>query len=108
MPLISDSWTDRFTWMGIGPMPPNEREKLRNIVSTAHSNGQREQVWREWLAAQVDYINTGNLDALQSSWYGTIPPQPSATSRGTIRARKTAAGEPGKLPRTPAGPARKD
>jgi hypothetical protein len=78
MPLISDNWTNHFTWMDIDPIPPNEQEKLRNIVTTAHSNGQRvrfwarpevaparEEVWQEWLAAQVDYINTDNLDALQ-------------------------------------------
>jgi glycerophosphoryl diester phosphodiesterase len=74
MPLISDNWTNNFTWMGKGPMPEEEHEKLRYIVDTAHANGQRvrfwatpenERVWRELLAAGVDYINTDNLDALQ-------------------------------------------
>ena len=50
-------------------MPPKERKKLRSIVETAHANGQRvrfwetpefspqrEAVWRELLAARVDYI----------------------------------------------------
>jgi hypothetical protein len=78
VPLISDNWTKNFTWMGDGPMPPEEREKLRNIVATAHSHGQRvrfwetpeqapqrEEVWRELLAAEVDYINTDYLGALE-------------------------------------------
>jgi len=78
VPLISDNWTKNFTWRGIGPMPEAEREKLRDIVETAHANGQRvrfwatpeespqrEAVWRELLAAQVDLINTDHLDALQ-------------------------------------------
>jgi hypothetical protein len=78
MPLISDNWTNNFTWMGDGPMPPEEREKLRNIVATAHSHDQRvrfwatpeqppqrEAVWRELLAARVDYINTDHLRALE-------------------------------------------
>lgn len=78
VPLISDNWTRHFTWMGDGPMPDEEREKLRNIVATAHANGQRvrfwatpevaparEEVWKELLAAEVDYINTDHLDALE-------------------------------------------
>jgi glycerophosphoryl diester phosphodiesterase len=75
MPLISDNWTRHFTWMGKGPMPEEEREKLRTIVETAHANGQRvrfwatpedEDVWRELLAAGVDYINTDDLAGLQA------------------------------------------
>ena len=78
VPLISDNWTRHFTWRGIGPMPPAEREKLRNIVATAHANGQRvrfcetpeiaparEEVWKELLAAEVDYINTDHLEELE-------------------------------------------
>jgi len=78
LPLISDNWTRNFTWRGDGPMPPKERRKLESIVATAHSNGQRvrfwetpeqspqrEAVWEELLAAQVDYINTDHLDALE-------------------------------------------
>lgn len=78
-PLISDNWTNHFTWVGDGPMPSNEREKLRSIVETAHANGQRvrfwatpeqspqrEAVWEELLAAHVDYINTDHLSALEA------------------------------------------
>jgi hypothetical protein len=78
-PLISNNWTQTFTWYGVGPMPETEREKLRNIVATAHSNGQRvrfwatpevpearEAVWRELVAAEVDYINTDSLVALET------------------------------------------
>ena len=78
VPLVSQNWTRLFTWQGVGPMPEAEREKLRNIVAAAHANGQRvrfwatpelpqtrEAVWGELLAAQADYINTDNLDALE-------------------------------------------
>lgn len=41
MPLISDNWTRNFTWRGIGPMPPAERDKLERIVDTAHSDERR-------------------------------------------------------------------
>ena len=79
VPLISDNWTRNFTWTGDGPMPSKERKKLRSIVETAHANGQRvrfwetpevspqrEAVWRELLAAKVDYINTDHLSALET------------------------------------------
>ncbi len=78
VPLISDNWTRHFTWTGDGPMPPKERRKLESIVTTAHANGQRvrfwatpevspqrEAVWHELLAAEVDYINTDHLEALE-------------------------------------------
>jgi hypothetical protein len=79
VPLISDNWTRNFTWRGDGPMPSKERRKLRSIVETAHANGQRvrfwetpelspqrEAVWRELLAARVDYINTDHLSDLET------------------------------------------
>jgi hypothetical protein len=78
VPLISDNWTRHFVWQGVGPMPEAERQMLRRIVGTAHATGQRvrfwatpeqppqrEAVWQELLEAQVDYINTDHLDALQ-------------------------------------------
>jgi len=78
-PLISNNWTNTFTWYGVGPMPEGERQKLRSIVATAHANGQRvrfwatpevpearEAVWRELVAAEVDYINTDSLMALEA------------------------------------------
>jgi Glycerophosphoryl diester phosphodiesterase family len=79
VPLISDNWTNNFTWQGVGPMPEPERQKLREIVAEAHANGQRvrfwetpetpgarEAVWQELVAAGVDYINTDNLAELES------------------------------------------
>jgi len=78
IPLISDRWTSTFTWQGVGPMPAAEAERLREIVAEAHADGRRvrfwatpdelpnrEAVWTELLDAQVDYINTDHLEALQ-------------------------------------------
>ncbi len=74
IPLISDNWTNNFTWRGEGSIPTEERQKLRQIVSTAHSRGQRVRfyatpdnipMWRELLAADVDLINTDDLAGLQ-------------------------------------------
>jgi hypothetical protein len=78
MPMVSDNWMLRFIWMGVGPMPEDERRKLREIVAAAHARRQRvrfwatpdsgpgvEAVWRELLRAGVDYINTDRLAALR-------------------------------------------
>jgi hypothetical protein len=87
VPLVSQNWTRLFTWQGVGPMPEAEREKLREMVATARANGQRvrfwatpeapgdtrEAVWRELVAAEVDYINTDNLDALEAFLLANAP-----------------------------------
>jgi hypothetical protein len=73
MPMISDNWTTQFHWNGNGPMPENERVKLREIVKKAHDSGrvarfwatpESETLWRELRAAGVDLINTDELDRL--------------------------------------------
>ena len=80
IPLISDNWTNNFTWDGSGPMPDAEREKLQSIVATAHADGQRvrfyatpdqpgperDAIWKELMAARVDYLNTDDLAGLRS------------------------------------------
>ena len=79
IPLISDQWVKPFTWKGEGPMPPDQRQRLNEIVRKAHAKGrlvrfwltpddpspQREAVWRQLLAAEVDLINTDDLKGLQ-------------------------------------------
>ncbi|GAA4969262.1 hypothetical protein HD597_008746 [Nonomuraea thailandensis] len=80
IPLISDNWTNHFTWTGVGEMPAAERDKLRQIVATAHRDGQRvrfwatpdtagparDALWRELVAADVDHINTDDLAGLEA------------------------------------------
>jgi hypothetical protein len=77
-PLVSDNWTNLFSWTGAGPMPADQRAKLASIVDTAHRAGQRvrfwatpdtpgperDAVWRELVAADVDHINTDDLKGL--------------------------------------------
>lgn len=79
MPLVSDNWSNVFTWRGVGPMPEAEKTKLRDIVVSAHHAGYkvrfwetpdtpgapREALWRELVAANVDYINTDDLHGLE-------------------------------------------
>ena len=79
MPLVSDNWTNVFTWQGVGPMPESEKSKLHDIVVTAHHAGYkvrfwatpdvpgaaRAALWRELVAADVDYVNTDDLHGLE-------------------------------------------
>ncbi|GAA1555208.1 hypothetical protein GCM10009804_10090 [Kribbella hippodromi] len=79
MPLVSDNWTNAFTWQGLGPMPAAEKTKLHDIVVNAHHAGYkvrfwatpdvpgaaREALWRELTAAGVDYLNTDDLHGLE-------------------------------------------
>jgi glycerophosphoryl diester phosphodiesterase len=79
MPLVSDNWTNNFTWQGVGAFPVAEREKLRQIVTTAHRAGYRvrfwetpdtrgaarDALWSELAAAGVDHLNTDDLHGLE-------------------------------------------
>jgi hypothetical protein len=80
VPLVSDNWTNVFTWTGEGPMPAAERARLHEIVATAHAADQRvrfwatpdapgaarDAVWSELLAADVNHINTDDLAGLEA------------------------------------------
>ncbi|MFJ9637618.1 phosphatidylinositol-specific phospholipase C/glycerophosphodiester phosphodiesterase family protein [Streptomyces sp. NPDC101178] len=78
-PLISANWTQTFSWLGAGPFPRAERDRLRTLVATAHREGrrirfwatpdlpgpEREAVWSELLAAGADHLNTDDLAGLE-------------------------------------------
>jgi hypothetical protein len=80
IPIISDNWTIHFSYDGSGPMPAEERQKLKKIVQTAHKKGQRvrfwatpdkpsptrQMLWQELLSNGVDLINTDDLPGLQN------------------------------------------
>ncbi|MGP2439026.1 phosphatidylinositol-specific phospholipase C/glycerophosphodiester phosphodiesterase family protein [Streptomyces sp. JW3] len=80
IPLISDNWTNNFTWQGVGAFPAAERRKLHDIVGAAHARGQRvrfwatpdlagparDAVWTELVAAGVDHLNTDDLAGLEA------------------------------------------
>jgi len=79
IPIISDNWTRYFSYGGNGPMPVEERQKLKKIVDAAHKKGRRvrfwatpdkpsparQTLWSELLAGGVDLINTDDLLGLQ-------------------------------------------
>ncbi|MET9446755.1 phosphatidylinositol-specific phospholipase C/glycerophosphodiester phosphodiesterase family protein [Streptomyces cinerochromogenes] len=80
IPLISDNWTQNFSWTGVGTFPDAERQKLRGITAAAHARGQRvrfwatpdtpgparDALWSELLAAGVDHLNTDDLAGLEA------------------------------------------
>jgi hypothetical protein len=79
MPIVSDDWERHFHWRGLGPMPADERAKLRRVVAAARAAGYairfwntpdqstpaRTAVWWEELAAGVDYLNTDDAPGLR-------------------------------------------
>ncbi len=74
MPLISDDWGDHFSWNGSGPFPDEEWAQLERLVRKVHDQGRRirfwnlpdnEAGWRVAYEADVDLINTDNLEELQ-------------------------------------------
>jgi hypothetical protein len=78
IPLVSDNWVGLFVWKGRpgdGPLPENERTKLRRMVERTHQQGRRLRLWgapdnvaawRELRNAGVDLINTDDLEGLKN------------------------------------------
>lgn len=71
--MISDNWGKFFKWRGKGPLPEQEKAKLKSFVEHAHQQGRRIRFWNApdapagWSAlmeAGVDLINTDNLAGL--------------------------------------------
>jgi hypothetical protein len=74
MPWVSANWAFLFKWKGDGPMPEEERAKLKEFVAKAHKAGrlvrfwataENAAVWEQLLAAGVDLINTDQLPELR-------------------------------------------
>lgn len=77
VPLVSDDWTQFFSWRGQGEFSPAERARLASLVGRAHAQGRRirfwgcpntEVVWRELAVAGVDLIGADDLPALRRFW----------------------------------------
>lgn len=80
MPLVSDNWTNYFSWSGEGEFPAAEQAALDDIVSSAHASGYRvrfwatpdeagparDAIWRVLQQAGVDHINTDDLAGLEA------------------------------------------
>ena len=73
MPLVSDNWNSHFSWKGQGEFPPEQKEKLKSIVTQVHGENRRlrfwatpdnEAAWRILNNYGVDLINTDDLPGL--------------------------------------------
>ncbi len=75
IPWISAEWPAYFGWEGAGPMPENEKQWLKEIVSKAHQHGRKIRFWgspdsptfwKALLENNVDLINTDHLAELET------------------------------------------
>jgi glycerophosphoryl diester phosphodiesterase len=66
-PVISDRWSNHFSWKGEGKMPQEEFAKLREMADKAKAEGKKlrlwanpdnENTWRYMMLAGVELINT--------------------------------------------------
>lgn len=73
IPWISADWAGQFRWRGDGPMPDDQRDRLRAFVRQAHARGRKvrfwgtpdkPEVWVELRAAGVDLLGTDDLAGL--------------------------------------------
>ena len=83
MPLVSDNWTKHFKWRGLGQLPEDERQKLKQLVEKTHLQGKQLRLWgtpdgpagwSELLAAGVDWINTDDLGGFHK-FAGEVQPR---------------------------------
>lgn len=82
MPLISDNWRQHFQWRGKGQIPPDELQRLKDVVAKAHAAGRRIRfwgipdtpaVWKMMNDAEVDLINTDDLSGLRNILIDATP-----------------------------------
>lgn len=74
IPLVSSNWEAVSRWQGDGPIPPQDRARLRELVAEAHGQrrllrfwgtADRVAVWTELREAGVDLIGSDDLGALR-------------------------------------------
>jgi hypothetical protein len=79
---VSANWSQSFPWRGEGPIPPEERERVRQIVEQAHQLHAKARFWgspdtpafwREMQADGVDLINTDDLAGAEKFLRGQAP-----------------------------------
>jgi Glycerophosphoryl diester phosphodiesterase family len=80
-PIVSDLWSNHFTWRGRDAMPNEELEKLHRLVAKAHQQKRKlrfwgapdnEATWKQLAAAGVHLINTDQLKQL-ADFLATTP-----------------------------------
>jgi Glycerophosphoryl diester phosphodiesterase family len=79
---VSDNWGKSFKWRGEGAIPPEERERVRQIVKQTHQLHAKARFWgapdkpafwREMREDGVDLINTDDLAGAEKFLRGRPP-----------------------------------
>jgi hypothetical protein len=79
---VSDDWSQYFTWRGDGPIPKEQRKKVRLIVRQAHHLHAKARFWgapdtpafwQELRKDGVDLINTDDLAGAEKLLRGQSP-----------------------------------
>lgn len=72
-PVVSDNYSDFFTWNGEGEMPTNQLRKMRDIIAKVHAEGKlfrwwgapdTEQFKRFFIEENVDFVGADDLNGL--------------------------------------------
>lgn len=98
MPLISDNWNtffkDDLAWDGVGIIPDDTKAELERIVTEVQAEGKlvrfwnlpqdAPSVWSPLYEAQIDLINTDDLDGLSQFVQSQSVPEPSAVLALTV------------------------
>ena len=70
MPMISASWGSVFSWEGRGPLPPDQKQRLDELIQKTHERGQllrfwalpdSNMVWPTVYRSGVDIINADKI-----------------------------------------------
>jgi hypothetical protein len=73
VPMVSLSWPERFGWIGLGPLPTAERERLRRLVSAARDRGYALRFWgtpnlpQFWAELVLEGVPLIGVDDLKSA-----------------------------------------
>ena len=75
VPWVSGEWKKVFAWKGVGPIPPEEKKRMKELADQAHQQGRtlrfwgapdNPATWAELQLAGVDWINSDDLKGLQA------------------------------------------
>jgi len=75
-PVVSDCFTDYFSWNGRGEMPKDQLEKMRQIIQSVHQEGKQMRWWgakdtvtvsRLFIREGVDLVGADNLEDLANT-----------------------------------------
>jgi hypothetical protein len=85
IPWISTDWKSHFKWRGVGPLPVEEQDRLRDFVSRCESRGRKLRfwgapdkpaVWQTLWESGVSLLGTDDLEGLARFQRGQLGKTP--------------------------------